>query len=214
MAEFGNYKSYYRSRRNDTDQRLSYMHPDWFLGKKCIDIGCNEGVFTMKVAATYQPSFMIGIDLDPRLIDAAHASVKRAKLEANRRAAAAALTDTSSGMDIATTTSTSPRFSSFLPRKLALSKATLMKTSPPKINTNRNTVFAAADLFSSSSSSSSSSSFSGIPTPTIPGVFPENIAFVCKNAIDFLSSSPKYDVVMCLSGMVISTSYMVILPLI
>ena len=156
----------------------------------------------MKVAATFQPSFMIGIDLDPRLIDAAHASVKRAKLEARR--AAAALTTTSSGMDIATTTSTTPRFSSFLPRSLALSKATLMKTSPPKVTTSssRNSVFAEADIFASHSSSS----FSGISTPTIPGVFPENVAFVCKNAIDFLSSSPKYDVVMCLSGNVISTS--------
>ena len=64
----------------------------------------------MKVAANYQPSFMIGIDLDPRLIDAAHASIKRAKLEANRRAAAA-LTVTASGMEIATSSSISPRFS-------------------------------------------------------------------------------------------------------
>jgi 7SK snRNA methylphosphate capping enzyme len=79
----GNYTTYYRNRRCDTDERFSILRKDFFLGKRCIDIGCNEGKVTLMIAKSYLPSTIVGIDADKRLIDTANAAVKRAKYAAS-----------------------------------------------------------------------------------------------------------------------------------
>jgi 7SK snRNA methylphosphate capping enzyme len=184
--QHGNYKSYYRKKRIDTDERVNSFSSDWFIGKKCIDIGCNEGDVTMKLAQKLLPNFIIGIDLDPRMIDAASAALKRAKLEAVRATAAYDSSISIDKKDISYT-----KRNPFLPRSIQLTKKPVPLPSVP-----------------SSSSSSSSSSFivenivSTVPsssTSCSTGLFPDNVAFVCKNVIDFISSTAKYDVVTCLS---------------
>lgn len=64
----GNYKGYYTQRPCSSDKRLQYFKREWFLNKKCIDIGCNSGHLTFHVAEKYGPKSMIGIDIDIELI--------------------------------------------------------------------------------------------------------------------------------------------------
>ena len=39
--------------------------------KICLDIGCNIGTLTMRLAQEYKPKMIIGIDIDYKLIKAA-----------------------------------------------------------------------------------------------------------------------------------------------
>ena len=73
----GNYKGYYN--RRGTDTRVDTFKADWFTGKYCIDIGCNEGQLTLDIAQRYQPKSIIGIDYDGTLIESAQSKLKRAK---------------------------------------------------------------------------------------------------------------------------------------
>jgi SAM-dependent methyltransferase len=43
----------------------------WLLPARCLDIGCNDGTFTRQIASRFAPAYMLGIDIDARLIDAA-----------------------------------------------------------------------------------------------------------------------------------------------
>lgn len=40
----------------------------WFAGRRCLDIGCNEGLVTLAVAARFGAASMLGVDLDEHLI--------------------------------------------------------------------------------------------------------------------------------------------------
>jgi len=70
----GNYNHYYLGRHasgDDQDPRLQLLQKDWFNGRKCLDIGCNDGSFTTQIANTFKVPYYLGIDIDPRLIDRA-----------------------------------------------------------------------------------------------------------------------------------------------
>jgi len=51
----------------------------WFQGRRCLDIGCNEGLVTLAVAARFGTASMLGVDLDAHLIRNA---CRRARLSA------------------------------------------------------------------------------------------------------------------------------------
>ena len=176
--QHGNYKAYYRKRSFDTEERIAPFKLEWFEGKKCVDIGCNEGAVTLKIAETLVPNFIIGLDLDPRMIDAANAALKRAKLDASRALASSIPLDSAPVK----------RLNPFLPRSLALTKP-LVPSVPSSSSGNR-----AAFNHVISSQPHSSGAAGGYS-----GKYPANISFVCKNIIDFISSTAKYDVVTCLS---------------
>lgn len=40
----------------------------WFHKRRCLDIGCNEGLVTLAVAARFGAASMLGVDLDEHLI--------------------------------------------------------------------------------------------------------------------------------------------------
>ena len=73
VAAHGNYQSYYSDRHAnlEEDSRLSMLHSEWFCGSKCLDIGCNDGSFTRKFAKAFNCRYVLGIDIDSRLIDTA-----------------------------------------------------------------------------------------------------------------------------------------------
>lgn len=167
--QHGNYKAYYRKRCFDTSERISCFDEHWFRGKKCIDIGCNEGAVTLLLAKMYEPNFIIGVDLDPRMIDAANAALKRAILEASK---ATAVVKNVQMM----------KSNPFLPRSLALTRTTNFPISCSQSGA----LHVAAAVKSEA-------------TTTDHAEFPRNISFVCKNVIDYISASAKYDVVSCLS---------------
>jgi 7SK snRNA methylphosphate capping enzyme len=71
----GNYDRYYTYRspgRGEVarwaDVRLAMLETSWFVGRSCLDIGCNTGVMTIEIARQFRPVQMLGIDIDPSLI--------------------------------------------------------------------------------------------------------------------------------------------------
>jgi hypothetical protein len=67
----GNYHRYYGYRLGkafDEDPRLDVLEKRWFYKKKCLDVGCNEGLVTLSLAKAFGTTSMTGIDLDEHLI--------------------------------------------------------------------------------------------------------------------------------------------------
>lgn len=64
----GNYHRYYGYRPIDEDPRLSVFDRRWFAGKRCMDVGCNEGLITLAIAGRFGPASMVGMDIDEQLI--------------------------------------------------------------------------------------------------------------------------------------------------
>ena len=74
----GNYHRYYGYRLGkalDEDPRLDVLEKRWFCKKKCLDVGCNEGLVTLSLAKAFGTMSMTGIDLDEHLIKRACAYV-------------------------------------------------------------------------------------------------------------------------------------------
>ena len=40
----------------------------WFARRRCLDVGCNEGLITLALAQRYHPRSMLGVDIDGALI--------------------------------------------------------------------------------------------------------------------------------------------------
>lgn len=104
----GNYRHYYvRRRANDQyplplerDERLQLLNPSLFKGKAVLDVGCNSGevsvelgmaspvtqpnsrssssCFGSSLAQRYQPSKVVGVDIDNALIDLCRSTVEHA----------------------------------------------------------------------------------------------------------------------------------------
>ena len=74
---YGNYPCYYGYRMEcSRDPRLDLFTSDMFHNKKCLDIGCNSGAITIKIARDFTPLFIEGVDLDPELIKRANKNVR------------------------------------------------------------------------------------------------------------------------------------------
>ena len=75
---YGNYDGYYGYRHADaatTEPRLRALRPEWFRGRRCVDIGCNSGLITAAIAETFGPRQIVGLDIDERLVARARALV-------------------------------------------------------------------------------------------------------------------------------------------
>lgn len=81
---YGNYHRYYGYRigKNEGDPRLQVLQREWFEGKDCLDVGCNDGYITVLIAQTYHCKSITGVDIDSDLIGKARRSLKRAAEEA------------------------------------------------------------------------------------------------------------------------------------
>ena len=67
----GNYHRYYGYRLGQAfseDPRLGLLERNWFAGKRCMDVGCNEGLVTLGISMKFGARSMIGVDLDEHLI--------------------------------------------------------------------------------------------------------------------------------------------------
>ncbi|CAM9224860.1 unnamed protein product [Ectocarpus sp. 12 AP-2014] len=50
------------------DPRVGLMRRSWFEGKKCLDVGCNEGHLTLALVRSFRPRQMVGVDIDSYLV--------------------------------------------------------------------------------------------------------------------------------------------------
>ncbi|KAK4781228.1 hypothetical protein SAY87_017334 [Trapa incisa] len=89
VAPFGNYRNYYGYRNGhdlDGDPRLKVMKKEWFEGKACLDIGCNNGLITIHIARKFLCHSILGIDIDSNRIEDAHWNLRKVmKMESVKR---------------------------------------------------------------------------------------------------------------------------------
>lgn len=77
---YGNYKNYYGyriDRNQKEDPRLAVMKREWFEGKDCLDIGCNQGLITIGIAKKFFCRSILGIDIDAGLIETANWNLRK-----------------------------------------------------------------------------------------------------------------------------------------
>lgn len=76
--QYGNYNQYYgyRNPGSTEDPRLHTLRPEWFQGKEVLDLGCNTGRLTLAIAKNWQPSRIVGLDIDGALIHAARQNIR------------------------------------------------------------------------------------------------------------------------------------------
>ena len=93
MFRYGNYSGYYGYRVGPTleDHRLLAFLPEWFAGRRCLDIGCNEGLLTLSLAVKYRPARFEGVDIDASLVRRALAKLRHLQSASAEAAAEAAL---------------------------------------------------------------------------------------------------------------------------
>ncbi|KAL4431013.1 hypothetical protein ABPG75_006269 [Micractinium tetrahymenae] len=78
------------------DPRLAAFERKWFARRRCLDVGCNEGVVTLALVQRFCPRSMLGVDIDGVLVAKAnrHLHDLRAamgeRIRASRRAGVAA----------------------------------------------------------------------------------------------------------------------------
>lgn len=74
----GNYNRYYGYRNPETeeDHRLLCFKQEWFENKDILDIGCNVGHLTLSLARDFNPSKVVGVDIDKTLISAARKNIR------------------------------------------------------------------------------------------------------------------------------------------
>jgi len=68
---YGNYHRYYGYRLGQAfteDPRLALFERCWFAGKRCMDVGSNEGLVTLSLATRFGTRSMVGVDIDEALI--------------------------------------------------------------------------------------------------------------------------------------------------
>ena len=74
----GNYCAYYgyRNAGGEDDDRMKCFEKDFFSGRDVLDIGCNVGHLTLRIARDFQPRRILGLDIDAHLIAAAKKNIK------------------------------------------------------------------------------------------------------------------------------------------
>lgn len=75
---YGNFERYYGTRLEKTsrDPRLDLFAAEWFRGRSVLDIGCNAGYLTLSIAKEFEPSRVLGIDIDAHLVGVARKNIR------------------------------------------------------------------------------------------------------------------------------------------
>lgn len=76
--QYGSYSRYYgyRTPSPSADPRLAVFRPEWFRGKKVLDVGCSTGHVTLAVAGHWSPERVLGIDIDGALVRIARQNLR------------------------------------------------------------------------------------------------------------------------------------------
>ncbi|KAF3698411.1 7SK snRNA methylphosphate capping enzyme [Channa argus] len=60
----------------DEDPRLRLLEADWFRDKAVLDVGCGTGHMTLSIARRFNPTHILGVELDKRLVQAAIQNIR------------------------------------------------------------------------------------------------------------------------------------------
>ncbi|CAM4673631.1 unnamed protein product [Leuciscus chuanchicus] len=76
--QYGTYSRYYgyRTPSLTADPRLAFFKPEWFRGKRVLDVGCNTGHVTLAIAWHWSPAHILGLDLDGELVHTARQNLR------------------------------------------------------------------------------------------------------------------------------------------
>jgi 7SK snRNA methylphosphate capping enzyme len=87
LHRYGNYKSYYTHFRSPLtpDTRLTQLAPFISGGKRILDLGCNSGKLTLELVSHFAAAEVVGVDLDPYLIQQAEVAKAGADPESAKR---------------------------------------------------------------------------------------------------------------------------------
>jgi len=191
----GNYKGYYKM-RPESNNRLQYLSDEWFRGKACLDVGCNDGQFCIALADTFVPAYILGIDPDFVLIDSAQSRLKRLLYAENQKAVQTATSTQafSTGLPEAKPKPVVAFRSGFLPRALAV-KAPVKRIVSAALGT---------DASSQTASLAATIATTTASVLTSTTTFPHNVVFKARDIFDLsctLSSQKegKYDTITCFS---------------
>jgi hypothetical protein len=61
------------------------MQPEWFSGRRCLDMGCNEGLLTLGLATKFGCDSMLGLDIDAALVHKAARHLRESRAEATAK---------------------------------------------------------------------------------------------------------------------------------
>ncbi|KAJ1619887.1 Bicoid-interacting protein 3-domain-containing protein, partial [Pavlovales sp. CCMP2436] len=95
----GSFPRYYSERgvssEHALDPRIRAMRPDWFNGRRCLDIGCHQGNVCLALARRWCCASVVGFDIDEKLIARAQSTLARTRVghSLSEPAAAAAAPD-------------------------------------------------------------------------------------------------------------------------
>lgn len=75
---YGTYSHYYgyRTPSLNVDPRLAAFRPEWFRGKKVLDVGCNVGHMTLAIAKHWSPAHILGLDIDSGMVHVARQNLR------------------------------------------------------------------------------------------------------------------------------------------
>ncbi|KAM8881944.1 7SK snRNA methylphosphate capping enzyme-like [Synchiropus picturatus] len=100
----GSYGGGWEGRVGETeDPRLRLLQADWFRGKKVLDIGCGAGHVTLVVARRFEPTHILGVELDDKLVHAAKQNIRHymshdlVEMERSRRCELSSVTTKAAG---------------------------------------------------------------------------------------------------------------------
>ncbi|XP_047442573.1 7SK snRNA methylphosphate capping enzyme-like [Mugil cephalus] len=60
----------------EEDARLRLLEADWFRDKTVLDVGCGPGHMTLALARRFNPTHILGVELDQRLVHAANQNIR------------------------------------------------------------------------------------------------------------------------------------------
>ncbi|XP_017541783.2 7SK snRNA methylphosphate capping enzyme [Pygocentrus nattereri] len=85
--QYGTYSRYYgyQTPGLNRDPRLAVFRPEWFRGRKVLDVGCNVGHVTLAIAKHWSPAHILGLDIDGRLVHAARQNLRHFLSELQRQ---------------------------------------------------------------------------------------------------------------------------------
>ncbi|XP_008303665.1 7SK snRNA methylphosphate capping enzyme-like [Stegastes partitus] len=58
------------------DPRIRLLEADWFRDKTVLDVGCSAGHMTLAIARKFNPTHILGVELDERLVHAANRNIR------------------------------------------------------------------------------------------------------------------------------------------